>query len=76
MIECRCPDCGEAFRAEPVNAHRLLCGDSRSDAELSPAYCDVTVLRWQRYAGRQAVRDGDGARFDDLAAQQDRSAAA
>ena len=28
--------------------------------ELSPAYVDVAVLRWQAFTGQQAVRDGKG----------------
>lgn len=34
--------------------------------ELDPKYVDVIVLRWQDYAGAQAVRGADGVRFDDL----------
>ena len=34
--------------------------------ELSPAYVDVAVLRWQAFTGRQAVRESDGAVFDRL----------
>lgn len=33
--------------------------------ELSAAYCDVAVDRWQRLTGQQAIRE-DGAFFDDL----------
>ena len=29
--------------------------------ELDPRYCDVAVERWQRFTGRQAVRQGSGA---------------
>ena len=31
--------------------------------ELSPAYVDVAVLRWQAFTGQQAVREGDGLPF-------------
>lgn len=34
--------------------------------ELDPKYVDVIVRRWQGYAGAQASREADGARFDDL----------
>ena len=34
--------------------------------ELDPKYADVIVLRWQEYAGAQAVRESDGVKFDDL----------
>jgi DNA modification methylase len=36
--------------------------------ELSPAYIDVAVKRWQAFAGKQATLDGDGRTFDDIAA--------
>ncbi len=34
--------------------------------ELSPAYVDVAVARWEAFTGEAAVREGDGARFDGL----------
>ena len=39
--------------------------------ELDPKYADVMVLRWQEYAGAQAVREADGVKFDDLAGTVD-----
>jgi DNA modification methylase len=38
--------------------------------ELSPAYVDVAVLRWQAFSGQQATLDGDGRTFDDIAASR------
>jgi DNA modification methylase len=35
--------------------------------ELDPKYVDVIVRRWQIWSGEQAVRDGDGVAFDDVA---------
>jgi DNA modification methylase len=35
--------------------------------EIDPKYADVIVWRWQRYAGKQAVLDGDGRTFDEVA---------
>jgi hypothetical protein len=35
--------------------------------ELDPKYCDVIVRRWQQYTGKQAVLDGDGRPFDEIA---------
>jgi DNA modification methylase len=32
--------------------------------ELSPAYVDIIVKRWQDFTGRQAVLDGDGRSFE------------
>lgn len=34
--------------------------------ELSPAYCDVIVMRWKVFTGRKAVRLADGASFPSL----------
>jgi DNA modification methylase len=31
--------------------------------ELSPAYVDVAVRRWQNFTGQAAVRERDGAAF-------------
>ena len=36
--------------------------------ELDPRYCDVIVRRWQAFAGKQAVLEGSGQTFDELAA--------
>jgi DNA modification methylase len=38
--------------------------------EIAPAYVDVAVKRWQDFTGQQAVLDGDGRSFDDVAAQR------
>jgi DNA modification methylase len=35
--------------------------------EIDPRYVDVAVLRWQRFTGKQAVLDGDGRRFEQIA---------
>src|ERR1700731_1674966 len=40
--------------------------------EIAPAYVDVAVKRWQEFTGQQAVLDGDGRSFDDVAAQRAR----
>ena len=36
--------------------------------ELSPAYCDVTVRRWQDFAGGEAILEGDGRTFQEISA--------
>ena len=36
--------------------------------EITPAYVDVGVKRWQEFTGQQAVLDGDGRAFDEVAA--------
>jgi DNA modification methylase len=38
--------------------------------ELSPAYVDVAVLRWQAFTGQEAVLEGDGRVFDAVAAER------
>src|ERR1700726_349214 len=40
--------------------------------EIAPAYVDVAVKRWQEFTGQQAVLDGDGRSFDNVAAQRAR----
>jgi DNA modification methylase len=35
--------------------------------ELSPAYVDVAVLRWQAFAGGVATLEGDGRTFEQVA---------
>ena len=35
--------------------------------ELDPKYVDVIIRRWQMYTGKQAVLDGDGRTFDEIA---------
>jgi DNA modification methylase len=36
--------------------------------ELDPRYVDVIILRWQEFSGGTAVLDGDGRRFEEIAA--------
>ena len=36
--------------------------------ELSPAYVDVAVLRWQAFTGQQAMLEGVGSTFASVAA--------
>lgn len=36
--------------------------------ELSPAYVDVAVKRWQDFTGKKAVLEGDGRTFEEIAA--------
>jgi hypothetical protein len=41
----------------------LMVGQARL-IELDPTYCDVTVRRFQDYAGKPAVLEGDGRTLD------------
>ncbi len=40
--------------------------------EISPAYVDVSVKRWQDFTGQTATLDGDGRTFDQIAAERAR----
>jgi DNA modification methylase len=46
-----------------------MTGRSIHAIELSPAYVDVAVIRWQEFTGEKAVHE-DGRLFDDLRAEQ------
>ncbi len=43
--------------------------------ELSPAYVDVAVLRWQAFTGQEAVLETDGRSFDAVASDRARESA-
>jgi DNA modification methylase len=43
------------------------CGRTCLAVELSPAYVDVAVRRWQAFTGKNATRQTDGVAFEDLA---------
>jgi DNA modification methylase len=43
--------------------------------ELDPKYADVIVRRWQEYTGRQAVLDGNGRSFDEIAGERRKESA-
>ena len=38
--------------------------------ELDPKYVDVMVRRWQEFTGREAILDGDGRTFGQIAAER------
>lgn len=42
------------------------CGRVCFAIELDPLYVDVAIKRWQAFTGEQAIRLGDGRRFDEL----------
>jgi len=44
--------------------------------EISPAYCDVAVERWQAMTGQPAVLDTEERIFDDVAAARRQDVAA
>ena len=39
--------------------------------ELEPAYVDVAVTRWQNFTGKQAMLDGDGRTFEEVALERE-----
>ena len=43
--------------------------------ELDPKYVDVIILRWQEFSGGTAVLDGDGRRYEEIAAGRETAAA-
>ncbi len=43
--------------------------------ELDPKYVDTIILRWQDFSGGAAVLDGDGRRFEEIAAGREAKAA-
>jgi DNA modification methylase len=43
--------------------------------EISPAYVDVILRRWQDFTGRTATHQASGQSFDERAANQDRALA-
>lgn len=47
---------------------RVCCG-----LEISPAYVDVVVRRWQEFSGRPAIHQASGQSFDERADNQDRA---
>ncbi len=49
--------------AEQTGRHAFLM-------ELDPAYTDVIVMRWQEATGQQAILEGDGRKYDEIAADR------
>lgn len=45
------------------------CGRRAHMIEYDPRYCDTIVRRWQRYTGKQAIRDTTGQTFEELVAE-------
>jgi DNA modification methylase len=43
--------------------------------ELDPGYCDVIVRRWQEWSGAQAMLEGEGRAFEEIAAGRKTTAA-
>jgi DNA modification methylase len=58
-------DCFNGTGTTIIAAEKL--GRDGRGIELSPAYVDVAVKRWQDFTGQQAILDGDGRTFDEIA---------
>jgi DNA modification methylase len=50
-------------------------GRAARQMELDPRYADVICRRFQEYTGKQAVLDGDGRTFDEIAKERIKEAA-
>lgn len=63
---CYEPFCGSGSQimAGEVNGRRVFA------MEISPAYVDVAVERWQAETGRDVILDGDGRTFADVKAER------
>jgi DNA modification methylase len=38
--------------------------------DIDPKYCDVAVIRWQKFTGKQAILDSDGRAFEQIKAER------
>ena len=63
---CYEPFCGSGSQimAGEANGRRVFA------MEISPAYIDVAVERWQAETGRDAILDGDGRTFAQVRAER------
>jgi hypothetical protein len=43
--------------------------------DIDPKYADLVILRWQRFTGQEAVLEGDGRTFAELAQARRQEAA-
>ena len=58
------PGSGSQIMAGEANGRRVFA------MEISPAYVDVAVERWQAETGRDAILDGDGRTFAAVKAER------
>lgn len=66
MNRCRgVVDCFLGTGTTIIAAEKL--GRDGRGIELSPAYVDVAIKRWQDFTGQKATLDGEGRTFDELA---------
>ncbi|EDP61901.1 ParB domain protein nuclease [alpha proteobacterium BAL199] len=55
---------GSQIMAGEANGRRVYA------MEISPAYVDVAIERWQAETGREAILDGDGGKFSEVKAER------
>jgi hypothetical protein len=63
------------WRWPPLNScgkSRATSGCSPTSSEISPAYVDVILRRWQSFSGRTAVHQASGQSFDERAEGRER----
>ena len=69
MNRCRgVVDCFMGTGTTIIAAEKL--GRDGAGIELDPAYCDVTIMRWQKFTGQQAILESTGETFDSLKASR------
>lgn len=60
------PFCGSGTQIIAAEKMAIHC----FGMELDPAYCDVGVRRWQEFTGKEAVLEGDGRAFAEIASER------
>lgn len=65
------PFCGSGTTLIAAQSAKRIC----FAIELDPAYVDVAVLRWQAFTDQDAVLDGDGRRFSEIACARQKAEA-
>jgi DNA modification methylase len=67
---CYDPFLGSGSTLIAAESSRRVC----FGMDIDPTYVDVAVLRWQRFTGQEAVLDGDGRTFEEIARVRRRNA--
>jgi DNA modification methylase len=67
--------CGSVCRVRLDNDRVRAAGRKARLMEIDPRYTDGIVRRYQEYTGKQAVLDGDGRCFDEIARERLKEAA-
>jgi hypothetical protein len=72
---CQCGKIRYAITDEPQLVYACHCTTGRicCGLEISPAYVDVVLKRWQAFTGRTAIHQVSGQSFDERADDRDRA---